>query len=358
MTNIDAYKNFEFEDFINDTQFRNWVLFPSKKQDEFWGLFLRIYPEKQKVIKEARAFMLGTKEYFDQTEIGSQKLNTGLQGVLDRTSLNTLDLDNEKPVLSSTTSEQCSDKHKKPKLFGRLAMAASLVLILGALSWFWFSAMNGKITYTTTYGEWKTIELPDGSIVQLNANSKLYMKKNWVEVSDRQVFLQGEAFFTVTKKPATGAKFTVVTDDLEVEVLGTAFNVHTRGEATEVYLEEGKIKLEYNEEATLMEPGDFVAYSAKKEKITARHRRVKTETPAPNSWKDGVIFFTKEYAFTILKKLEEIYGVEFKVENAAIYSKEFTVAVPMEELKIVIPILEKSMKVDIITLNNNQLIVK
>lgn len=204
---------------------------------------------------------------------------------------------------------------------------------------------NAKTVYATNFGEWKTFNLPDGSKVQLNANSKLTILNDWEEEIDRRVSLEGEAFFEVAKKTSTKAKFTVVTEDLEVEVLGTMFNVYARGEATEVFLEEGEINLLHGAKNTILKPGDYLAYSAKKEKILARHRPEKELTP--NAWKNGNITFKKEYAFQILKKLEEIYGVQFSIENETIYSKSYTVSVPLEKLELVIPILEKSMQVKI-----------
>ena len=353
MTDINAYKSFDFSEFIEDSKFKNWVLSPTNKQDEFWKQFLKSYPEKEEVVKEAKTFLLGMQEYFDQNGASDQKIKTNLQLVFEKAALNDIGIERKKPINRVFLDSQYSKKQGKVILTRRLLIAASFALLLGFFSW--LQSTNETISYVTNFGEWKTLELPDGSTVKLNANSELKLQKTWKDGEDRQVFLKGEAFFTVSKQPATKAKFTVITDDLGVEVLGTSFNVHTRGEATEVYLEEGTIKLDYGAKETLMKPGDFVAYSAKKEKITARYRRTKMEDVTPDTWKDGVLFFKGEYAFTIIKKLEEIYGVEIKVKNETIFTKKYTVAIPLEELKTAIPILEKSMKIKI-TAKNNQLI--
>ncbi|MCB0629637.1 MAG: FecR domain-containing protein [Lewinella sp.] len=351
------YKNFEFGQFIDDPAFKQWVFSPTRKQDAFWKGFVAIYPEKEKAVIEAREFLLGTKKYFDQIGADEQEIQNKLQEVLDRASAKTKADPQSGHVVRITNSGQRQTTGKKQRFSRRWAIAASIALVLCTVSWFWFSNTERTLTYSTNYGEWKTVVLPDGSTVQLNANSELVLQKKWEEAADRKVYLKGEAFFNVAKKPKTGSKFIVVTSDLEIEVLGTAFNVHTRGEGTEVYLEEGAIKLEHGQQETTMRPGDFIAYSGQKEKITARHSRTDSGGAAPDAWKDGVIIFTNDYAFPILKKLEEIYGIEFEVNNEAIYSKKYTVAVPMEELKIVIPILKKSMQVEI-TVENNLLILE
>ena len=145
---------------------------------------------------------------------------------------------------------------RKPKIrsFNRrrfirsLSMAASILLVLGLFSWLWIIKPNKTITYATQFGEWKMVELPDGSTVKLNANSELTLNKKWKAGADRKVHLSGEAFFIVKKNPETEAKFSVICPDLIINVIGTSFNVFTRCEKTEVYLEEGIIKLDHGKE--------------------------------------------------------------------------------------------------------------
>lgn len=225
-------------------------------------------------------------------------------------------------------------------------MAASIAIVLVACSWSWAFEFLHTVKYRTAYGEWKKIELPDGSIVSLNANSELKFIKGWENGEPRQVWLKGEAFFDVVKMLDLGTEFKVTTPYLRVEVLGTSFNVHSRGEQTDVYLQEGKVKLDLGDQITYMDPGDVVSYSATKEKIVDR-RRADPGKINPGAWNEGVINMKSVYAFDIFEKLEEIYGVEIRVRNDEIYTKQYWFQLPMKELDIVIPILEKSMKVKI-----------
>jgi ferric-dicitrate binding protein FerR (iron transport regulator) len=177
------------------------------------------------------------------------------------------------------------------------------------------------------------VELPDGSRVKLNANSELSLAKDWEIGENRKVYLTGEAFFEVKKIPETGAKFSVICKGINIEVLGTSFNVFSRDEETEVYLEEGQVKLDHGKDIIIMDPGEFIVYSDSKGEILNRHH-LNPAQPAPSDWREGVIQITKEYA-------------EIQINNEAIYEKQYTLSLPMEDLNIVIPILERSMKVEI-----------
>jgi len=206
----------------------------------------------------------------------------------------------------------------RKRLVNSLSIAASILLVVSIFSWIWIIKPNDTITYTTNFSEWKIVELPDGSTVELNANSELTLNKDWKSGVDREVHLTGEAFFKVKKMPTTGAKFSVICKGIIIEVVGTSFNVFSRDEETEVYLEEGQVKLDHGKEVIIMDPGEYIAYSASKGDILARHH-LSPSQPAPSDWKEGVIQITKEYALPIMHKLEEIYGVEIQIKNEAIY---------------------------------------
>jgi transmembrane sensor len=132
--------------------------------------------------------------------------------------------------------------------FKSVAVAASLLLILCTGIWYYTSKTNSSShgIYKTGYAKIKKITLPDGSVVTLNANSELKLSANWSDKGERQVWLDGEAYFEVAKKEVTHQKFIVHTRDIDVEVLGTRFNVNTRHEKSIVSLEEGKIRLTLN----------------------------------------------------------------------------------------------------------------
>ncbi len=246
---------------------------------------------------------------------------------------------------------------RRNKLLPWLAAASVLLLLTAGM----LVLFNQSIptTTTTAYAEQKTITLPDGSTVWLNANSTLTYTDDWDEYEDREVTLDGEAFFQVSSKPATGQKFTVTTADLTVAVLGTIFNVNSREEQTSVFLEEGSISLqlkEFTEPEKVMEPGELVTYSAKRREMLADVKAAKPEVHT--SWKDGVLVFEDTPLAEVLEKVENIYGITFEVADSAIYDREITAGLPMEEISIVMPLLEQVLGYPIKQVNDNYRIME
>lgn len=109
------------------------------------------------------------------------------------------------------------------------AIAASVLLILGLFF--------NKVTYTTDIGETHTITLSDGTKVIMNSGSTVHHKRFFWS-SQREVYLEGEAFFDVT----SGDDFIVNTKYGEIAVLGTEFNIHARKKSFELACYEGKVR--------------------------------------------------------------------------------------------------------------------
>jgi len=324
----------KIEDFLDSSSFNDWVLGTNKNDGVFWEQWILANPDKQHLIEGAAEIVKGI--HFQAIAIEDTQVEIALARLherIDRQRENTFQLD----------SQRKSKLNRNRWFWG---LAASMALLLALASWNWISNHQDIVTYATNYGEWEIVELPDGSTVHLNANSELKFSRQWNEGEVRKVWLAGEAFFEVVKMMDVGTEFRVMTSDLGVEVLGTSFNVHARGDQTEVFLEEGKVKLDLGNQITYMVPGETVTYSARKEKIVDR-RHTDSVSESPGAWSAGVINLQNAIAFDIFRRLEEIYGVEIRVKDERIYRNEYWVQLPMQELRIVIPILEKSMKVKI-----------
>lgn len=118
--------------------------------------------------------------------------------------------------------------------------AATFVIVLGVIGWSWWIQ---PITTTALPGEYVTVSLPDGSLVELNSGASLmYRRALWGW--NRHVQLRGEAFFDVVP---TEHAFVVETFNAEVTVLGTSFNVrawpNTHTPETRVALATGIVQL-------------------------------------------------------------------------------------------------------------------
>ncbi len=291
--------------------------------------------------------LLLVKQYLESEDLSL--LNEVMNEDWDRSEMNAKELHfiHSKEMLANINAKIKSPKLiPTKKIFCLRSAAAVLVLVISTLGVMDFmgrkNTVNENITYQTTFGEIKHITLPDSSIVTLNANSKLYYAKN----TPREVWLEGEAFFKVKKKISTKAKFWVHTDDLEVEVLGTAFNVRNRGQSTEVYLEEGKVTLDLKDENSSeisMKPGEVIEYSVEKNKILDK----KVKNVVKDDWKTGVKEFHEASLSVLLNEIELIHGLDFEVQDSSLLQNKYSLPIPVQDSELTLKMLERLIDINI-----------
>ncbi|WP_139958386.1 FecR family protein [Flavicella sediminum] len=193
-------------------------------------------------------------------------------------------------------------------------VAASVVILLG-ISYFFYSMQ--KETLTTTFGENKTVLLADDSRVVLNAVSSIAFKKRNFE-SSRELTLQGEAFFEVTKK----GKFEVQTSLGVVNVLGTKFNVKSRENYFEVFCYEGKVSVAINKQTVILTPGKGVVLQP-----DGRLKEVEDASQVDPKWLHAESVFTEVPFSEVLAEFERQYKLTISAKNidvSVLYSGGFS----------------------------------
>lgn len=330
--NIQDYSDYDVVDFVEEDFFRKWVMTEDTSLDFFWTAYANRYPHQKGKMEEARQMIRDMYGYFHQE---AEKISIPEMSKLSQ--------DTQAAYPSKT--RQLSHFSKFRKSYYKLAAACVFIIILGAMYGIIKTESDQQIHYVTGHGEWKEIILPDGSKVELNANSQLSLTEEWEEGLTRRVWLKGEAFFLVKKIPSTNTKFTVITKDLEVDVLGTSFNVNTRNDHTEVFLEEGKIMLDMRGEVEEIEPGEFISYSGTTKKIINRYQKVEE---IHSNWKDGVLKINEASMEEILSQVESIYGIDLIVKDKALLDKVGSVAIPVDDLDMASSILERVLNVKMI----------
>ena len=162
-------------------------------------------------------------------------------------------------------------------------------------------------TIKVPYGKRFELTLSDGTNVHLNSGTSLKYPVRFVKSENRQVFLNGEAFFEVTKDAKH--PFVVNSNDMDVKVLGTKFNVTSYKEDVKTYtvLVEGRVaasnKILENEEV-LLKPGNRVFFD---------NKHLKTETVDVRkyiAWVTGELMFIDDSFGVITNKLERKYNVD------------------------------------------------
>jgi transmembrane sensor len=215
---------------------------------------------------------------------------------------------------------------------GRVIAAAASVAAL-VIGFWWVSTRTGRpeemAVIKTGYGEIKNILLPDSSVVILNANSSMRIPSPWTEAVGRQVWLEGEAYFQVQKKTSTAEKFVVHTKEVDVEVLGTRFNVNTRRQRAVVSLEEGKVRLSMNGIVTsvmekkaglIMRPGQVAEVD---EDLQAKVNE-DTDVSERSGWSRHEFHFDHTSLGEIAHLVQDTYGYEMEVEDSTMLEKQIS----------------------------------
>lgn len=245
-------------------------------------------------------------------------------------------------VTNQTTDLQ--QKSIKPRPFWRqnrffLRIAATVALVLVSLFVVQYFQSENWVVQDSIAGQIKTVSLPDGSVVTLNGNSSIRYLQNWSDDPIRTVHLKGEAYFKVKNFGDGSTKFHVVTPDLTVEVLGTAFNVISWAAETSVFLEEGQIKVKLDnlaDQEVTLEPGEVMQYSSKEQKLVPP-KMVANQLEV--SWKQGVLEFEETPLEDILHRLTSPNNLSYTIIDEVLAKREFTLRIPTEDLKVALDLL-------------------
>ncbi len=206
------------------------------------------------------------------------------------------DVENELTTLKSKQHNESTKKRGSiVKLWPYFAAAASVAIILGLF------LFNPDQSFSTDYGEQRTVTLPDGSEMILNAKSNaIFDKKNWT--NNRIVTLEGEAFFKVKK----GNRFTVATKNGDVSVLGTQFNVQSQNSFFEVRCFEGKVSVLNKKRKAILTAGN--AYRNLKNNVPEKW----TFQAQQPTWLSNTSSFRSTPIKYVFKELEEQYNLKIK----------------------------------------------
>lgn len=222
-----------------------------------------------------------------------------------------------------------ADTQKKKKSFSlrqigyELAKIAAIVLLFwGGTKLFETNPEEDTITYQTLFvpaGQRAELILPDSTRVWVNARSKLVYPVNFGK-GTRQVELNGEAYFDVIHNEQQ--PFVVKTSQMDIQVLGTEFNVtaYSGSSDFEVSLLRGSIELS--------SPRLSSSYRVKeRENVRLQDNKLIINSIADYDyfrWKEGLICFNNESVSTIIKKLRLYYDINIDVHNQKFLESRYT----------------------------------
>ena len=167
-------------------------------------------------------------------------------------------------------------------------------------------------------GEIRTITLPDSTIVKVNSGSILIYPQQFT--NNREVYLNGEAYFAVTNDETK--PFIVKTTDMDIEVLGTVFNVYayTDSENSSTVLQEGKVNVRLksgNKESVILYPAEQITYNRNSGMVEKNIAKIENVI----AWTDGNMVISGKPMIDVIKIIERKYAMKVYL-NSSTYENE------------------------------------
>ena len=329
------YEDYDRNDFLVDDYFIKWVRNPDAQTEQFWKSWIEHHPEKKEMIEEAR-YIVASVQFEDDT-LQEQEVSEIWNSI--RPNAQSAKPSTHQPVYVPASFPW----QRMAAVFGGLIILALLSLWIVK----WQSVEQESMTqYATEYGQTKSIVLPDQSEVILNANSSLHFSHHWHPDSARQIWLDGEAYFSVVHQE-NDQEFIVHSRGIDIRVLGTEFNVNNRRSKVRVVLSTGKVTLKDQHQAVgeeiVMRPGELVEIEEGK----GEYSRKEVKTELYTSWKGNKLVFDGTPLSDIAQLLEDNYGYQVSIKDASLAERQFKGSVSTDEIDKLLAQLGKIFNADI-----------
>ncbi len=225
-----------------------------------------------------------------------------------------------------------------------LALALPFVYYLGKKS----SVADSYTTVTCPPGDKTSVVLPDSSTVFLNSGSQLMFSNNFKNGA-RRLFLDGEAYFSVKKDPDN--PFRVKTSDVEIEVLGTEFNLKAYSDERKITatLVTGSLKVSDKQNSTIIKPNQKLTFSKETQEMSVQEI---DDLSPETDWKEGRLVFRNQSLGELEHTLERWFDVEVEFADDLVKTRRFTGTLEHESILEVITYFDRSKYVSY-TINNN-----
>ena len=265
---------------------------------QYWENWLRQHPEYEPTIQEARGVVYALSAQVNPPEIEEEleRFHRSLRSA---------------PALKSPLR----------RVFLWRAAAAVLFLIGGYWAWQQFNPAPLQMVQTA-FGEMREVQLPDGSVLQLNANSHLEFAEDWRQSKKREIWLEGLAFFDVRHNPSQ--PFTVHTAKGDVEVLGTSFDVLNRPGKVQVTLLEGSVQFHLPQQAptVMLKPNEQIQIE------NNRLSKQSVDAAIVCAWRQGRIAYKDTPIGEIISQFQHNYGWSIEVNDDVLLRRKVTAQVP------------------------------
>ncbi len=325
-------------DFLTEHRFKEWVLNPKDASlSSFWDNWLLENPDKKNEVIAYKTLIINMNSVSSTlTDAAENELLHKIQNTIDEDDLGL-------------------PKQIKPIFNKWWAMAAAVVILLSVSLFLFLNNKTNTNKFQTAFGETKSLKLPDGSEVILNAHSSIQYSKDWKVGEDRQVTLKGEAYFIVNEQGTTTHRdrFIVHTPELDVEVLGTRFNVNTYRTQTQVVLQRGKVEIVTKQKKYDLAVGQIAVFDKQTEAVNIS----KVNSEVYVGWKDNHFVFDQTPLSMVAIMLENTYGIKVIINDKELAAKQISGEIPISERKSLLLALSTLYSLNITEQNKDTLVI-
>ncbi|MFP4621723.1 MAG: FecR family protein [Bacteroidales bacterium] len=240
----------------------------------------------------------------------------------------------------------------------RYAAVILVVIGIGTGAFFTYQQINPSVPTVTIdtpeHIKNKEVVLPDGSVAYLNYDSELNYPRQF-ETKRREVTIKGEVFFNV--KNDISKPFIINTNNAQIEVLGTEFNVNTNlpNNKVEVLVQSGKVKVSRKsnrDEHIVVETGYKGIVS---EKVL---EMVKNKDANYLAWTTERLIFRGEKLGEVSEILMRTYNVQIDIRDPEIRNYRITTNFTEEPIDSVLNVIATTFNLEINTINENKYVIK
>jgi len=394
------FEKYSFDDLINDKSFVKWVLNPTKEINHFWNRFMETYPDKTSDIRMASKIIEQSASgvnYLSDEKVNELWLKIRKNSVSSKRNYKIIlylsaaasflllisfglwyfelrfpvkpdvdytqvqipvNADNQVQLVLADDSKVYLNDDEATLMYsnnGKLQTNTQEINISKSSKQ---ELKEDKIALNQIIvprGKRSSIIFSDGTKLWLNSGSRAIYPVNFKDPR-REIFIEGEAFLEVT--PNKSMPFVVKTNIMEVQVLGTTFNIKAYKEEdnTSVVLVEGTVKVRAGKQKeTQIYPDQMYSYSSSSGKY-----EVKTDINIFEhiGWKYGWMLCNGEDLGSVFTKLSRYYNIEIDVLDPEIKSRKITGKLELkEEITEVFRVLSIAGSVNYTAFDNNRVMV-
>jgi ferric-dicitrate binding protein FerR (iron transport regulator) len=222
-------------------------------------------------------------------------------------------------------------------------VAAALLLVAGAgILYYFINKGPGEITLVNVQSNdaVKKDTLPDGSFVTLNKASEISYPSRFSK-QEREVQLKGEAFFSVT--PNKAKPFVVLANNIQVEVVGTSFNVRSKGDTTEIIVETGIVRVTRRQQTVTLGAGEKILIYAEESVL----QKTKSTDQLYNYYRSRKFICDSTPLWRLVEILNEAYDAHIEIGNPELRDLKITVIFNDESLDNILEIIRISFDINV-----------